>query len=326
MTYIERFSYEDQLNSEEWQQKRFSVLKRDDYKCRMCGCKQLKDNSLSLQVHHRYYLFNHSAWQYDDSALITLCSDCHELIHKTISPLIYTIRKGQLIRMNFTPCRRCGGAGWFPEYKNIQGGICFRCHGARYEELIDKNNIDDSSFMSSSEVFDVIVPKYDDVQLENLYQEAESNIFEGNGHSFDLDKALKIYRIAAINGHPRAQNNYALFLDIRNRNPRNNTDYSEEILRFTAYSALQGIYQAQLCLSEMFEKGKYVSQDINIAERWKRLSELNENKHFESIVKSLTFAESEEEISKIFNNLSPYEYKLVGEALNLLSKKQKHNT
>lgn len=65
--------------------------------------------------------------------------------------------------MNYTPCHRCQGVGYISIYKHVQNGICFRCRGQRYEELIkneseegkeiheidhelvDENNITDES-------------------------------------------------------------------------------------------------------------------------------------------------------------------------------------
>ena len=40
---------------------------------------------------------------------------------------------------NYTPCLRCYGAGEFPQFNHVQSGICFRCLGAKYEELIEGN-------------------------------------------------------------------------------------------------------------------------------------------------------------------------------------------
>lgn len=36
----------------------------------------------------------------------------------------------------YTNCERCAGAGYFPEYDHINSGVCFRCDGNRFEELI----------------------------------------------------------------------------------------------------------------------------------------------------------------------------------------------
>lgn len=29
------------------------------------------------------------------------------------------------------PCYRCGGTGYLPEFKHVEGGICFRCRGRK---------------------------------------------------------------------------------------------------------------------------------------------------------------------------------------------------
>jgi 5-methylcytosine-specific restriction endonuclease McrA len=62
-------SYYKQLDSPEWKQKRLSILKRDDFKCKICGKEESLDTHLN--VHHRYYLFTKRAWEYDDNALVT---------------------------------------------------------------------------------------------------------------------------------------------------------------------------------------------------------------------------------------------------------------
>ena len=38
---------------------------------------------------------------------------------------------------SLTACNRCYGAGWIPKYSHIESGICFKCHGAKYIELIE---------------------------------------------------------------------------------------------------------------------------------------------------------------------------------------------
>lgn len=32
-------------------------------------------------------------------------------------------------RTDKTPCPRCGGSGYIPRFKHVEGGICFRCKG-----------------------------------------------------------------------------------------------------------------------------------------------------------------------------------------------------
>ena len=73
-------------------------------------------------------------WQYPDSALVTLCVDCHKTTHENelIPVFIDELDKnGRYL----TPCNRCSGQESFEQFWYIDNGICFRCGGARYEEL-----------------------------------------------------------------------------------------------------------------------------------------------------------------------------------------------
>ncbi|MEZ5003925.1 MAG: hypothetical protein R2730_12930 [Chitinophagales bacterium] len=87
-----------------------------------------------LHVHHKYYQVSLKPWEYPDDALTTLCMHCHEELHKNKSVDVLDAL-GRNIG-EYHNCFRCDGAGWFPEYKHIEGGICFRCKGGKYEELI----------------------------------------------------------------------------------------------------------------------------------------------------------------------------------------------
>lgn len=95
-----------------------------------------QEDIVKLNVHHKYYLVGKNAWEYETDALVTLCDRCHSQIHKNSDVEAYLYRDGIKIAMNYTPCTRCNGVGYFPEYKKIENGICFRCRGYRYEELI----------------------------------------------------------------------------------------------------------------------------------------------------------------------------------------------
>lgn len=88
-----------------------------------------------LHVHHKYYQKMKLPWEYPETSLQTLCWKCHEDLHKSEQVKFYD-EEGQEIG-TLTPCIRCHGAGEFPEYNHVQEGICFRCHGAKYEELIE---------------------------------------------------------------------------------------------------------------------------------------------------------------------------------------------
>ncbi len=86
-----------------------------------------------LHVHHTYYQYGLFAWEYPDASLETYCWKCHEEIHAE-TKIPCRDKNGNL--MNYlTPCGRCSGAGYFPEYRHVQQGRCFECNGARYEEL-----------------------------------------------------------------------------------------------------------------------------------------------------------------------------------------------
>jgi 5-methylcytosine-specific restriction endonuclease McrA len=87
----------------------------------------------NLHVHHTYYIKSKFPWEYDNNALQTLCWECHENLHRNQTIPVYSDDK---ISGFLTLCKRCHGAGQFPEFCHIQAGICFRCNGARYEELI----------------------------------------------------------------------------------------------------------------------------------------------------------------------------------------------
>jgi 5-methylcytosine-specific restriction endonuclease McrA len=61
------------LDSELYEQLRNQVLRRDGFRCQLCGTKS------NLEVHHKEFR-SHSG---DDSEqnLITLCSACHATVH-----------------------------------------------------------------------------------------------------------------------------------------------------------------------------------------------------------------------------------------------------
>jgi hypothetical protein len=67
--------YNEYLNSFEWRNKRLEVIKYDGKKCLNCKTKQDKK---VLQVHHMTYL---NVGKEDLTELITLCTDCHNLVH-----------------------------------------------------------------------------------------------------------------------------------------------------------------------------------------------------------------------------------------------------
>ena len=85
-------------------------------------------NFSTLHIHHKYYIEDRCPWEYDDDALITLCSDCHAEVHNSeTTPLLS--ETGRMIYSDLPTCDRCGGSGELSQYKYYMNGICFKCHG-----------------------------------------------------------------------------------------------------------------------------------------------------------------------------------------------------
>lgn len=122
------------LERREWKAKRDIILFRDKYCCQKCGKDESRD--ICLHVHHKHYIFGLDPWEYKDSELITLCEDCHSSLHAKEKVPTYRLENGVLEIVELTPCSRCNGIGYFSEYKHVQNGVCFRCHGQLYDEFI----------------------------------------------------------------------------------------------------------------------------------------------------------------------------------------------
>ena len=72
--------YYKMLKDPRWFERREEILNRDGHCCFVCDSKE------NLNVHHRQY---HSInggpkqpWMYEGKYLITLCKNCHSLVHK----------------------------------------------------------------------------------------------------------------------------------------------------------------------------------------------------------------------------------------------------
>jgi 5-methylcytosine-specific restriction endonuclease McrA len=63
------------LDPELYEQLRKEVLRRDSWRCQICGSRQ------NLHVHHKQLRSQQGAD--DDLNLITLCVDCHEGLHQS---------------------------------------------------------------------------------------------------------------------------------------------------------------------------------------------------------------------------------------------------
>ena len=127
----EKIPYQMLLNTLEWEEKRKTIIERDNKKCTSC------DSLVNLQVHLEY-LIRQLPWEYNASALKTLCGECHNSLHsdwRTFIP-VYIMKEGKKVLFNGAPCIRCGGSGNLPQHRKIQNGICFRCRGCKFDQIL----------------------------------------------------------------------------------------------------------------------------------------------------------------------------------------------
>lgn len=80
-----------------------------------------------LNIHHKFYIIDKNAWEYDDNVLITLCSTCHKAEHERSEVFVYA--KSGDVMYKAANCDRCGGSGYLPEFSYWQSGVCFGCNG-----------------------------------------------------------------------------------------------------------------------------------------------------------------------------------------------------
>ena len=92
---------------------------------------------LHLHIHHTFYIITNLPWEYDIEDLVTMCEPCHFDYHKKNRVNYFKdLSKSEII--NLTPCTKCNASGHLAEYSHWQGGICFKCMGAKYIEFIGK--------------------------------------------------------------------------------------------------------------------------------------------------------------------------------------------
>jgi hypothetical protein len=123
--------YEELLKSDEWRAIRKEIIERDLNKCTQC------EATTELQVHHKLYFLYRLPWEYANKHLITLCMKCHHDLHEKVVIPFYNSEE-EMIPLNYTPCGRCNGMGRIRKYSHVDNGICFKCGGKKYIELIEK--------------------------------------------------------------------------------------------------------------------------------------------------------------------------------------------
>ena len=106
------------------------ALQHSNFKGEMiCFTRSISESDMfpDLNIHHKYYILGHMAWEYENDALVTLCCDCHQLEHQNNQIVVYT--KNREISHYALTCVRCDSSGYLPKYSYWQNGICFNCKG-----------------------------------------------------------------------------------------------------------------------------------------------------------------------------------------------------
>lgn len=86
-----------------------------------------KDLRPDLHVHHKYYVKGKKAWEYDNTALVTLCTDCHQEEHSKNVIKVFSEMNDELYEAD--TCGKCFGSGYLKQYDYYCDGICFECQG-----------------------------------------------------------------------------------------------------------------------------------------------------------------------------------------------------
>lgn len=83
--------YQKKLMDPRWQKMRLYILDRDMFQCQHCLA-----TDKTLHVHHKYYNAS-DPWEYPESALITLCYECHydegDMLEANSKILIESVKK-----------------------------------------------------------------------------------------------------------------------------------------------------------------------------------------------------------------------------------------
>jgi len=83
-------NYRDKLCDPRWQKLRLEVMNRDGWRCLHVGCAARQNPRVMLVVHHRRYVAGREPWDYPPEDLVTLCENCHEIIHQNDAQDIQT--------------------------------------------------------------------------------------------------------------------------------------------------------------------------------------------------------------------------------------------
>lgn len=96
--------YQKYIKSKEFKELREKVLKRDNYRCKVCGrtLEEIADKKITLQAHHSSYQNLGKCNEEEMADIITLCSVCHKSMHSAPSNLRRFTDKTPIIN-NYKP-------------------------------------------------------------------------------------------------------------------------------------------------------------------------------------------------------------------------------
>ena len=185
-------SYSEDIEALSYHKGKYYVLKEDSkiHKNNIIHIPEVWSKKESLHVHHKLYYYDPLIkkhvypWLYKDEELITLCSKCHEEEHKNNPP--QTLHKDSLKNIPLTTCERCDGMGILHEFLHVENGICFKCRGAKYEEVkINEELIIDEEKLKARKIFEKewekkFTPSFLDKDKDSKYMYCKNRI---NGFS-----------------------------------------------------------------------------------------------------------------------------------------------
>lgn len=88
------------------------------------------------EVHHK----DGNKWNNRPDNLVVMSREAHAALHRLQQRMVHLSsmarpRRNYSLSSTRPPvrilpaCPRCGGTGYLPEYRHVQGGVCFRCGG-----------------------------------------------------------------------------------------------------------------------------------------------------------------------------------------------------
>lgn len=101
-------NYAEKLRDPKWQKVRLEVFGRDNFRCVICG-----NEKLELHVHHKFY-DGRDPWDYELSALETLCKLCHAKQHAKPKATIEDQIEIEEIRKKIVQMRSLIPNTWYP--------------------------------------------------------------------------------------------------------------------------------------------------------------------------------------------------------------------